>query len=135
MIKIAPIPHREPMIDERGILKSVWADFFQKLFVRVGETNGFASSSFASGYQKLDSGIYIQWGVTGSYATGTTTTVTFPTEFPTGCLQVIASPQGNSASSTTATGHWGTGNYSTSAFDMYNRTSITLTFDYLAVGY
>lgn len=89
----------------------------------------------ASGYTKLPNGIYLQWGVTGSLSTGTTNSISFPTSFPNACRQVVTSPNGNSASSTVATGHWGTGNYSTSGFDLYNRTSISLTFSYLAVGY
>lgn len=94
----------------------------------------WAASGAASGYFKLPSGLYVQWGVTGSYATATTTSVSFPTAFPTACRQVIVGVSGNSASSVAGTGHYGTGNYSTSAFDLYNRTSLTLTFNYIAVG-
>lgn len=103
-------------------------------FIKMLSTD-WTNTKSASGGTKLPNGIYLRWGVTASIATATTSSTSFASAFPTGCLQVIASPQGNSASSTTATGHWGTGNYSTTAFDMYNRTSITLTFNYLAVGY
>lgn len=217
-----PVPHKVPMLDMNGNLSPIWADWFQKVFIRVGgnvsstndelggndyttfakmqnistdkligrdtastgdpeqigvsggieftgsgaiQTSAFTGdvtksaggtattiandavsfikmlstdwtkTASASGGTKLPNGIYLRWGVTASIATATTSSTSFASAFPTGCLQVIASPQGNSASSTTATGHWGTGNYSTTAFDMYNRTSITLTFNYLAVGY
>lgn len=88
-----------------------------------------------SGYTKLPNGLYLQWGVTASLNSDTTTSVSLPATFPNACLQVLICPQANSASSTTATGHWGTGNYSTAAFDLYNRTSISLTFNYFAMGY
>lgn len=98
-------------------------------------SSDWTNSKATSGYAKLPSGIYIQWGVTSSLSTATTTSISLPTSFPTACAQVVVTPQGNSGSSTTATGHYGTGNYSVSAFDLYNRTSISLTFNFLAVGY
>jgi hypothetical protein len=103
-------------------------------FIKMLSTDWTKDTS-ASGYTKLPNGLYIQWGVTGSYTTGTTNAVSFPIAFPTACRQVIAGIQGNSASSTASTGTWGTGNYSTTGFDLYNRTSLTFTFNYMAVGY
>lgn len=95
----------------------------------------WTSSTGASGYQKLPSGVYIQWGITSSLGSGTTTNIALPTAFPTACRQVIAGVRDNSAIATTTTGQWGTGNYSASAFDLYNRTSSALTFNFLAVGH
>jgi len=215
---LPPVPHRAPLLELNGFLNPVWADWFQKVFLRVGgniaETNDelytvnsdridagavdesklaasvagagltggagaalavgvdgttleinadalrvkdlgistgkvandaisfvkqlstdWTNSTAASGYQKLPSGLYIQWGVTASLSTATTTSISFPVAFPTACRQVVLGIQGNSASSTTATGHYGSGNYSTTAFDLYNRTSLSFTFNYLAVGY
>jgi hypothetical protein len=103
-------------------------------FVKLLSTD-WTSSKASSGYQKLASGLYVQWGVTGSLSSASTTSVTLPTAFPTACLQVLIGIQGNSASSTVATGHYGSGNYSTTAFDLYNRTSLAFTFNYFAVGY
>lgn len=65
----------------------------------------FVSSLAASGYQKLPSGLIIQWG---SAAIGSNTTVTFPIAFPTTCLQVVvtdgtSAAQGCGASALTAT--------------------------------
>jgi hypothetical protein len=53
-----------------------------------------ALSAGTSGYQKLPSGLIIQWGTAGS------TTITFPISFPTSCLSVI--PQLTSYNSTGA---------------------------------
>lgn len=103
-------------------------------FVKLLSTD-WSSSNAASGYQKLGSGIYLQWGVTASIGSGTNTAQTFPIAFPTACRQVVAGIQGNSAGSTIATGHFGTGNYSTTGFDMYNRTSASYVFNWIAVGY
>lgn len=216
--KLHPVPHMIPMYDQGGFINSVWLDWFQSVFIRVGgtiaETNDelytigserladgsiteaklsasvagsglvgglgtalsvntdnstveinsdilkvkdlgigvtqiandavsfvkqlstdWTKSTATSGYQKLPSGLYIQWGITSSLATGTTTTITLPTAFPTACLQVIPGVRNNSAVVTTSTGQWGSGNYTTTAFDLYNRTSVSLTFNYLAVGY
>jgi hypothetical protein len=94
----------------------------------------WSSSHASGGYQKLPSGLYLQWGVTGSLSSGTTTSTSFTTAFPTACLQVFASVRNNSAVATGANGQWGTGNYSTTAFDLYNRTSVALTFNWFAIG-
>lgn len=94
----------------------------------------WTGSQGASGYQKLPTGLYVQWGVTTSLASGSSTSINFPTAFPTGCLQVIAGIRDNSGIATTATGQWGTGNYSASSFSLYNRTSGALTFNWFAVG-
>jgi len=49
----------------------------------------FGSSLTASGYQKLPSGLIVQWG-SGIYAAGVA--VTFPIAYPTACRQVLISP-------------------------------------------
>ena len=55
----------------------------------------FGASLSASGYQKLSSGLIIQWGLATSGAGGNVT-VTFPIAFPTSILRAYAScPQGN----------------------------------------
>lgn len=103
-------------------------------FVKLVSTE-WTKSAAASGYLKLPSGMIIQWGVTASIASGVNSGITFPLAFPTGCLQVIPTVRDNSAVATTSTGQPGSGNYSTTGFDLYNRTSVALTFNYLAVGY
>jgi hypothetical protein len=47
----------------------------------------FPVSINAAGYQKLPSGLIIQWGGTGASVVGGST-VTFPIAFPNGCLNV-----------------------------------------------
>uniref|UniRef100_B8DLJ2 Tail fiber protein, putative n=2 Tax=Nitratidesulfovibrio TaxID=2802295 RepID=B8DLJ2_NITV9 len=43
-----------------------------------------------SGWQRLPSGLIIQWGVTAVLARDTTTIITFPVAFPTACCQMYA---------------------------------------------
>lgn len=42
----------------------------------------FVASLAINGYQKLPSGLIIQWGITGALAAGQSTFVTFPISFP-----------------------------------------------------
>lgn len=86
-----------------------------------------------NGYQKLPTGLAIQWGRTGVLSSGSTTTVSFPATFPTACLQVYLGLYAMSASA--ATGPYGTGAYTTSTFEINNNTSDNLTFNWFAVGY
>lgn len=102
-------------------------------FIKLLSTD-WTSVKAASGYQKLPSGVYIQWGVTGSIASGTNTSVSFPIAFPTACRQVIPGIQGNSAVATSTTGHFGADITSASAFTLNNRTSSAYTFSWIAVG-
>jgi hypothetical protein len=54
-------------------------------------TDGFLSSIGANGYQKLPSGLIIQWGVFVSSASADTS-VTFPIAFPSACRSVTLGP-------------------------------------------
>ena len=51
---------------------------------------GANQSLSANGYQKLPSGLIIQWGRTGTIATDTEVTVTYPIAFPNAALNVTA---------------------------------------------
>ena len=52
----------------------------------------FGASLTANGYQKLPSGLIIQWGTTASIAgAGGTLTTTFPVAFPSSCLSAAIS--------------------------------------------
>lgn len=53
--------------------------------------SGANQSLAASGYQKLPSGLIIQWGVTGGITSGSSVNVTFPIAFSTGPLVGVAS--------------------------------------------
>ena len=134
--KLPPVPHQSPIATQgsAGVITPVWSDWFTKAFNRMG---GHLSpiDTVASGYHMLPSGIYLQWGITASLGSGTTTTISFPVAFPTGCLQVLPGVRDNSAVATASTGQFGSGNYTTTGFDLYNRTSVALTFNWMAVGY
>jgi len=56
----------------------------------------FTSSKATNGYQKLPSGLIIQWGLENSGASGTAT-ITFPIVFPNQCLVLIGTIFYNSA--------------------------------------
>lgn len=92
----------------------------------------FGSSLAVSGYQKLPSGLIIQWGqVTGS--AGGTTAVTFPIAFPNACRQLLTAPiAAGNARITTYFGLSKTG----FSFDMWNLSAARLaeTGSYLAIG-
>ena len=51
-----------------------------------------ARSLAANGYQKLPSGLIIQWGMVSSIAAGGTKTFTYPVAFPTGPFCAFATP-------------------------------------------
>ncbi len=125
---LPPVPQQAPVVDDSGLVTQIWSEWLRKL-------SGASSEKLVTGYQKLPGGVVIQWGVTGSLLSGSSNVVSLPTAFETGCLQVLAGVRDNSAVSTAATGQWGTGNYTVSAFNLYNRTSVALTFNWLAIGY
>jgi len=49
---------------------------------------GSNASLSANGYQKLPSGVIIQWGVTSSLGVNSSGSITFPIAFPTACYSV-----------------------------------------------
>ena len=94
----------------------------------------FTSSQASSGYQKLPSGLIIQWGqvsVSVSANTATQWTWTFPIAFPNACLQAF-STAGNNLGSTNTTESFTT--TSASGFCEYS-SAVTLTIRVLAIGY
>jgi hypothetical protein len=56
----------------------------------VATNNDFTNSKTTNGYQKLPSGLIIQWGTSASVGDGSYATVTFPIAFPTACLNASA---------------------------------------------
>lgn len=52
----------------------------------------FVASLATSGYQKLPSGLIIQWGFVGNINPGATSPVTFPVAFPNGYLCALCNP-------------------------------------------
>lgn len=59
--------------------------------LQLGASAGFGSSLSNSGYQKLPSGLIIQWGVTNSASAGQAVSATFAIAFPAACLQATMS--------------------------------------------
>lgn len=134
MSQLQPVPHKDQIIDDAGMASKSWSDWFQKLYSYLGP-EAWTKANSATGYQKLPSGLYIQWGVTTSLSSATTNSITFPKSFPSSCLQVIIGIKDIPSGSTAATGHYGTGNYSSSGFDLYNRTSESYVFNWISLGY
>ncbi len=68
---------------------------------QIPDMSSFASALSSSGYQKLPSGLIIQWGaaVAGIGSTGGTgNVVSFPVAFPRYCAQIITSYDNGSSS-------------------------------------
>lgn len=114
-------------------------------------TGQFSSNLAGSGYQKLPSGLIIQWG-TATISSWVSTTsngtslacyqgslsVTFPIAFPNACLEPYAFPQAN-----TQAGTWGA---ATAYPNSYSKTSMSgpvlahfnptsMTLNWIALGY
>lgn len=62
--------------------------------------NQFGNSLSANGYQKLPSGLIIQWGTSGSLAGSGSVTVTLPIAYPTAGLNVQCQRAGSTTGST-----------------------------------
>ncbi|MDE9583646.1 gp53-like domain-containing protein [Citrobacter braakii] len=72
---------------------------------QIPDMSSFAGGP-ASGYQKLPSGLIIQWGVSSTSSSTGQATATFPIAFPNGLINVMVSEQSNSAG---AVIKWGCG--------------------------
>jgi len=59
---------------------------------QIWDMGNNAASKAKNGYQKLASGVIIQWGETSLMNSGDTKVVTFPIAFPTACVCVNPSP-------------------------------------------
>lgn len=89
----------------------------------VTSFNQFGGSLSANGWQKLPSGLIIQWG---TYAAGVTS-VTFPIAFLNACRSVVISNNFNGASNTP-----GTYAYTATGFTSNSSSGATA---YMAIGY
>lgn len=93
---------------------------------------GWAKSLAANGYQKLPSGLIIQWGyVISSASAGAAVAVTFPIAFPSACRSITATPTTNP--STTAISAWAD-SYNVSGFNIRS-DSLTTGIMWVAIGY
>ena len=93
----------------------------------------FSSLLSANGYQKLPSGLIIQWGITGSLGSAGTLAVTLPIAFPTACLNVQV--QRASAVAGTTQGAVNATITSNSQITIRNGSADTLTPHWMAIGY
>ncbi|HEF4743292.1 TPA: hypothetical protein SAO08_003144 [Burkholderia multivorans] len=96
----------------------------------------FASSLASSGYQKLPSGLLIQWGITAGIPAASTGTTTFPIAFPTALRSVVAT-YSNSSNTTTPSGGspFQIGASSATSFNLYNGGSASSSYMWIAIGY
>jgi len=94
----------------------------------------FVASKAANGYQKLPSGLIIQWGETASVAGGNVTTITFPISFPNLCASAsVIRHTTNTTSSTLYS--WAINALSATGADLHNGTSSTESAFWIAIGY
>lgn len=102
---------------------------------QIPDMSSFASALSSSGYQKLPSGLIIQWGaaVAGIGSTGGTgNIVSFPVAFPRYCAQIITSYDNGSSSIIAGAA----GNQTTTQFLLRcDATGGSYNFRWLAVGY
>ncbi len=102
---------------------------------QIPDMSSFASALSLSGYQKLPSGLIIQWGaaVAGIGSTGGTgNVVSFPVAFPRYCAQIITSYDNGSSSIIAGAA----GNQTTTQFLLRcGATGGSYNFRWLAVGY
>ncbi|WP_414651202.1 gp53-like domain-containing protein [Escherichia coli] len=102
---------------------------------QIPDMSRFASALSSSGYQKLPSGLIIQWGaaVAGIGGTGGTgNVVSFPVAFPRYCAQIITSYDNGSSSIIAGAA----GNQTTTQFLLRcGATGGSYNFRWLAVGY
>ena len=92
----------------------------------LGAQGGFDALLSQHGWQKLPSGLILQWGV--DYATTGGDTVLFPITFPSACFSLIL---GNASS----TGWTFSNNVTTSGFTSYVNTGARASHYWLAIGY
>jgi hypothetical protein len=94
-----------------------------------------SKSLAASGYQKLPSGLIIQWGSSTTAGSGTVA-VTYPVAFPTGTLKVVVSLQ---TSSIDLPYFVGTDAGTTTGFNLYacstSGAAVSVTGKWIALGY
>lgn len=91
----------------------------------------FQKSFVANGYQKLPSGLIVQWG-TGTTSGAGVATVTYPVAFPTACLNLACSARRASALSNSVGSN---GTFGASSSTVYAASATATGFDYLAIGY
>lgn len=100
---------------------------------QLGRSAAFGSFIAASGYQKLPSGLIIQWGSTGNITAGNNLAVTYPIAFPTGMLGCSVSPSYSTTGAAAA--YMSHANTSASTLTINNTGAITCGARWIAIGY
>ncbi|MBB6730065.1 pyocin knob domain-containing protein [Cohnella zeiphila] len=95
----------------------------------VFDTGNSPASFGTNGYQKLASGMIMQWGSVTAYQNSAPTDVSFPIPFPTACLSVQASVESNSPKPL------GVGNYSTTGCRVFQSDTVARPVHWFAIGY
>jgi len=93
----------------------------------------FDASLTANGWQKISSGLILQWGETANINADSTLSVTFPLAFTTSCFQVLAT--GTATTSGAGEVSLNTRDLTTSTFTMVNDGGKDTTARWFAIGY
>lgn len=93
----------------------------------------FGAALAANGYQKLPSGLIIQWGQTGAIPSGSQVTITLPISMPSALQRVFALCETSTSDTTPISGGWSL--VSTSQFILRNKSSAAAIFSWMAIGY
>jgi hypothetical protein len=99
----------------------------------LSSLSAFDKSLTANGYQKLPSGLIMQWGESASVNQDSSVSVTFPIVFPSACVSVVIT--GNKSIVTTGQGIQTVQSVSTTGFQINNGQDAAMTFFWLAMGY
>lgn len=104
---------------------------------QLNDAPGFGSSIGGSGYQKLPSGLIIQWGITGWAAGASSGNVTFPIAFPNAGLSATVTYYGAASSANPAKGISCTLNATTLSLNAYQAMAGSggQAFSWIAIGY
>ena len=99
----------------------------------LSDFTGSNVSLAASGYQKLPSGLIIQWGATGVITGGSSVAVTFPIAFPNACLN--ASATYTTGTNTTTPSAGSLSSLSTTGITVRNLGATSNPIYWLVIGY
>ncbi|MDO8294377.1 MAG: hypothetical protein Q7T29_16165 [Gallionella sp.] len=93
----------------------------------------FGASLTSAGYQKLPSGLIIQWGSTADVTAGGTTVVNYPIAFPNGMMGLSVSPSFSTVGAAAA--YMSHINTSNSQMTINNTGAVTCAARWIAIGY
>ena len=99
----------------------------------LSSLSAFDKSLTADGYQKLPGGLIMQWGTSGSISAIGSITVTLPIAFPSNFASVVVTAKNNASGSQEA--NINATQLSLSQFVINNRTQVTQTFSWIAIGF